>query len=596
MNGHLSKLPAIMLFFAVLYPLTLSALPPDEYIDENPDFEDILSDLPQGFDLFSASESELRGMQFLAPEDIQNIVSMRDSITTGDSRDETGEISERIQQLDKIKSGHERHKIKTRTRPPICSVRTGILLNHDEKVSEGRQYLKIKTNGGEGYQFSIIGEHDPFEPRTFDLISLGFSIPLERVKSRLVLGDFRPGYGMGLLFARYRDFFGASQPRYYSSTSLINTSFEETRFMRGGMLVTRTGPFESQIWSSFRRIDATLDGNGNAVSIDTSGLHLGGSDRDNLRERIGGANLALRNKRGEISLTGAVSQYEPGFSRRNGEQYFGYPESSMFHHMSAAGKTHHGPLTFSFEHARMDGGKNATIAGITAVREKAKTCILFRNYSTGYWAPRAGAPSSFGSMSNERGIYSSIGLKLPAKTSMNASLDISRMLGRSYTRTMPASRKRMLCSIRKRILPRLDGSILFRSTGDTESKTTRRTFRGRVENIPGATHHWGFRVTAAWSEEGGKGGPFAEAAFSRMRRGRGVSISAGAFQIPTYECRYYAYVPDVPGRGRTDALWGSGYFVTIVSTIGHLSGRFRLADSELMTMRREIILQTDFSF
>ena len=138
--------------------------------------------------------------------------------------------------------------------------------------------------------------------------------------------------------------------------------------------------------------------------------------------------------------------------------------------------------------------------------------------------------------------------------------------------------------------------MAFRSAGDEESGGRRWSLRGRLEKPIEASMGWGWRGTAAWSAGEGKGGPFAEAGLFRKRNGKNISCTVGGFRIPSYRSRYYQYLPDVPGRGGTAGVWGNGYSASVVCTIGFLSGRIRVTDSDLMSMQREITLQTDYSF
>ena len=393
MNAHLSRFLSALTILFLSSTMSVFSLPPDEYLEDTPDFENMLSDLPPGFDFSAIGESELRSVPFHGPKNNE---------------------------------------------PPV-SFRGGFITHRGESPETGRQYMKIYAGSGDTFRLSALGERDPFEPRAVDLASIGIAFPVERLNTLVTLGDFRPGFGMGLLFSRYTAYLTGDLPRRSSSANTLNTSFEETRFMRGGMVITRTGSFELSIWTSVRHLDAVME-EGNAVSLDDTGLHLSGVPRGNLEERITGAHFSLGTKQSEVSVTGALSHYSPGFSRPEGERFFGRPEASSFAHFSVYGRTSRGPATLSFEHARMRGGEYATMGGITIDSGKAETSLLVRDYSPGFWAPRSGAPSAFGTASNERGIYTSLNVSLPRRVNMAASLDIAKMNGRSWSRPMPESR------------------------------------------------------------------------------------------------------------------------------------------------------------
>lgn len=595
MNDHLSCFISVLSLLFLFHTISAFALTPDEYLEETPDFESILSDMPPGFNFSSASEKELRDIPFLDLKDIESIISLRDSISGGEYSREYDEDTKLLSPLVRFLLDFPEETDPAKKGGGNVRVRSGFLLHRDESLNTGRQYMKVTADSRDRFRLSILGEHDPFEPRTLDLASLGISFPVKYLKSEVTLGDFRPGFGMGLLFSRYQEYLMGARPRYYSSATSLNTSFEESRYMRGGMLATRYGPFESCVWTSVRHLDATIE-NGKVITLNDTGLHLSGSPSGNVNERVTGAHLSLGDKREEISITGALSHYSPGFARMEGERYFGRPEAASFPQFSVAGRTNRGHAEFSFEHARMNGGEHATLAGVTIEAGKAETCILVRDYSSGYWAPRSGAPSAFGNVSNERGIYSSLDVLLPARLYLTASLDIARMLGRSWSYSMPVSRSQFFFSLRKHGIARLDGSVAYRSSDGAESGKRRWSLRGRVETQQTVRRAWGWQGTAVWSAWKGEGGPFAEASLHRMWRSIKINGTLSGFRIPSYFSRYYLYQPDVPGRGVTTGVWGNGCSTAVVCTVGCFSGRIRVTDSDLMPMQREITLQSDFSF
>jgi hypothetical protein len=106
----------------------------------------------------------------------------------------------------------------------------------------------------------------------------------------------------------------------------------------------------------------------------------------------------------------------------------------------------------------------------------------------------------------------------------------------------------------------------------------------------------GWRIVSAWTAGGGTEGGYGGIG-ARWGRGRfRFDGSACLFNVPDYAARYYRYEENVPGRGFSTAVWGTGASGVIVGTMGVMSIRYRTACSDLMRQERELTLQGDWTF
>lgn len=572
---------------------------PDDLLDDTIDLEEIAAGIPSGFDVRTATEEEVRRLPFFSPDEASLVVAYRDSLRrSGRSADFIGAIPglSSIQRF-LLESGLA--GLSVRRRGDVSGLmRTGIRFRSSEHESPGKYWDRVEVESGGGFAMGALLEHDSGEPRALDFVSMHAAFPLGLSGCRVVAGDFRPGYGEGLLFSRYtfryRD--GVRNLREETDNP-ARASFEETRFLRGILLSARRGAVTSELWASARSLDAAIDSSGRAVSIDRTGYHRSSGKRGNLKERISAAHVSIDVGRGNaLSVTGAVTGYDPGLARRPGERSFEDPESKVFRHLSVSGRHEDRRTAIFFEHAWMEGGEYAAAGGVTVRSPAVTVTTQAREFSRRFWAPRSGAFSTFGEPSNERGMYTALEASLPAALQLTASADIARTLGRTYFLAMPSSRRQALVTLRKKFGLALFGGISARSTQDSVAVPGRWSIRSFCERGSAGRSPLIVRAAAAWSQSGGEGGPFVEIGVKHLRGKGALDCSIAVFRIPSYASRFYMFGRDVPGRGATQPVRGRGASVCIVARMKQFSGRCRWVRSDLMENVRELTVQSDYKF
>jgi len=455
--------------------------------------------------------------------------------------------------------------------------------------------MKLLAKSSQGMTVSLIGERDRFEPRAFDLVSGSAEYVVDSGRTTVIVGDYRPGFGQGLLFSRYGRVYGnGSDIMQRKPVYGINTSWEETRFLRGAFLSVRRNRITTETWFSRRILDATLDDAGHAVTIRESGLHNSGQDRGNLTETSNGARWEF-SPSGDITFaaTGVISVYSPSLARKEGESSYHDPEGSTFRYISLDGSFRRGPAVFFFEHAVMNRTETGTIAGVEFSKLALRGCIAARRYSEGYWSYRAGGFSAFGNTSNEQGVYSAVQADLPGNMYINASMDLARMLYRTESSSMPQSRKRLNIVLSTPSRRGFYTWVGYRSVDDASSGSERRNVRVGCEKRLVGYDTLRFRSMFAWSEAAGTGGPYVETSLLlRLKRLR-CSLAGGLFDLPSYDARFYRYENDVPGGGYTRPVWGRGGTIIVVLRWNLLSLRYRYSNSDLMDTSHEVTIQFD---
>ncbi len=476
-------------------------------------------------------------------------------------------------------------------------MRTGVRYQKSGEEPFGRYWNRYLGNYGKGVKATLLVEHDPGEPRAFDLVSGSLTIPVGK-DFGIVAGDYRPSFGEGLVFSRHlRRYRSGTDVMQRTPVNPANVSFEETRFLRGAFVKAGGERYTGEAWVSRRTLYGIEDDGGDIVSIDSSGLHGIRSRRADVKERIGAAKMTfVAHGPFAFSLLGAMADYSPGFLRRTGEPGLNDPEGDRFQYLSWAGVSRDPRKTFYFEHARMNGGVDATVAGLRIARDRFSGVLAARSYDRGWWSFHSGAISAFGETSGERGVYAAIETGFSGSTSANAAIDLARRLGRTYSQPMPVSRKDIRLGLNG-LLPRdFEYGLVFTSSSDSDGDPGRWSVRARCSMNEKSSRFFSARATTAWSSCGGDGGPFAEMGCGFKSKKVRFDIDAGVFAIPYYSARFYRYERDVPGRGMTLPVWGKGGSCVVRAGMGNFTIRYRHADSDLMKSSSELTIQGDWSW
>lgn len=592
-----------VIFLIAFFSLTNTVFPDptDGFLGDDISFEEIFTDLPQNFDIEKAAVSKFSNLPYFTDESARNIVSFRDSLKTGNTLQAN---LENIPGLSFIQLAILNH-LSPSGESPVFSVFSGYYRNgfihhpEEEKLSEGKYYFKIRVESEKQVNFTALGERDPFEPRALDLFSASISIKLEKAQTHIIIGDYRPEFGQRLVFSRYsRSYESGTNVKVNNMRIVDNTLFEEALYLRGVYLKASRGRITTQLWSSVRKMDATIDESGKAITIKKTGHHYSGADRGNLKETINVARVAFDDMQGlKFGVAGVITSYSPALARQVAEKYVNYPEGSQFGYVSLDGELKKGPVVLFFEHAESSKNENATIGGLEIQNKEVRSSFHLRNYSTGYWAPRAGSFSTFSKTTNERGIYSAIQTELPYASRFVASMDLARTLSRTFSEVMPLSRKRLSFMLQSKFSRDLVGKIVTRSVVDSGDGEKRWSYRIHLEKKHRSNKNIsGWRSTLAWSESDSEGGPYTGVTLFLNWQKLKLNFSVGLFDIPSYKSRFYRYEYNVPGRGLTRAVWGRGGITLIICSWGPLSGRYRFADSDLFDKSSEFTVQSDLIF
>ncbi len=587
-----------ILLLIVALVLPSHAQSPD-LLFEDADLTDVFADLPAGFDLDIADAAAFASLPSISPEDAARIVDAREALPQGMH---LADALETIPGLTGFQRAILAHLADQPPRqgdgalirlPTELAFRTGYRLG-DTPAGLGGYYARAVIGGESPFTGSLLLERDESEPRALDHASGGVRFTAASGRVGVTMGDYRFGIGQGLLLSRYglRFLSGADAGRP-EPDRVLNTSFEESRAFRGLHVTAGGARGKVTAWFSDRSLDATVNAEGEVVTIRDSGLHLPGDTGVDLDERVMGLRAVFRaGDRFDLGITGMTTGYEPALDRRSGEADFNDPVGGSFTHIGVDGTCVIPGGGVWWEYSRMNGGSAAAAAGIGMEGGRVRTALALRRYDPGYRAFRSGGIASFGGVENESGAYAAVDARIARGIGATAGIDLARTETRTSVAVSPVQRRRLYAAADIALPRKVRMHAAWREVRD-DIGDTRRNGSVRVES------RWNgisWRALAALSAGGGEAGPCGDLRLTCRLGPFRVDCSTAAFDIPAYAARFYRYDLDVPGRGMARPVWGRGVTGTVVVRVQGLSVRWRGSDADLMGRDSEVALQFDHSW
>lgn len=559
-------------------------------------------------DWATATRHDLERLPFLTPEQVEALVAyaylhrpvrslaelrlipeidydVRQALTLFLRTDSTQAPPDR-----RLKIGRLKHQIDTRLDIPLYyrkaySVKNGYA--GDPLYHRIRYTLTDKRHLQAGARI----EKDPGE-RFYD--SWGAYAMLRDVGAvdRLVVGDYRVGFGEGLVMGG-SSWMSKSVLRMRPATGIRPmTGMDEGNFLRGAAATLRLSPTLSlTAFASFRKLDATLADSAHAQTIVTSGLHRTKAERDkrrDLKSYAAGGDLSWTHRRTVLGLSGVFQGYDLPFAVSDKPYRRYYPVGNRFGAMGLHYATAAYRWFFQGEAALSTGRKGfATTHRITwLASDRWRLSASGRYYTHGYFSPYARATSESGGVRNELGgtlrceAQSLWGFNLTAyldlfynqwpryqMTESSAGQDLmvqlTRPLGRRHTLLLRYQLKRKAASDVMLTHHRAKLQWTYTPSKVLRSQTTLVT-----HSVSGRTGlALGESLKGAWRSD-------------RWR----ATLTAAYFYTPDYATRVYIYQPSLLSTVATGQLYGHGLSLSATARWTAPSRRF-LLEALVRTLR-----------
>lgn len=446
--------------------------------------------------------------------------------------------------------------VSSRRRP---RVRTSLRITRPSSHSDAWSSLRL-------YQRTVIGvrrvegvfltERDPLEVRLADFLTGYLSVAAVPGLRRLLAGDFRPGYGQGLLFSRHnRSATGIEWARPASVRTVGNRSAIEDGALRGLFAEGRSGRVTWTAMGARNRWDAAIDSTG-VAEIRTADLHVTQTQRERrgrLREHLAALRSRVEVPAGSIGATFVRTTFSPALQDVRRLHSSGLDWNLRARQVNAFGE--------------IAASGRKTVAWLTGARteiDRLKLVVLARRYPSGF-SSLHGGPFSAYSGSNEWGLFTGAVWRPDRRTRLQATLDRHGRVAPQGKYTLPARGERFAFEMRRRL-----GSARMRLTLGTRRQTV------TTSGITGMRHQRRARLRLTvprsnarlnlWLEGAGarapirKSGGRAGGLDLRVQRGTGLRGDAwlALFDVTHFDSRIYTFEPDVWGGSRLQLLSGRG--------------------------------------
>lgn len=284
-----------------------------------------------------------------------------------------------------------------------------------------RHWVRYQLTYGDRLKAGIVGSQDTGEPffagknqSGYDYYSVFLQLNQWRRLETLVLGNYRVSMGMGLIL---NNSFGLGKVAMLqnmgraTSTLRAHSSRSSDGYLQGAAAtVTIARGLTATGFISYRAMDATLNQDGSAATIVTSGYHRTATElekKNNLKNTTFGGNVRYQANgyHAGVNVVGTHLNRElkPNISALY-RQY--YAQGYDFLNVSADyGYVHH-RFSINGETALNRDGALATINSVSLqLGGEWSLMALYRSYSYRYTSLYANSFSDGGSVQNENGIY-----------------------------------------------------------------------------------------------------------------------------------------------------------------------------------------------
>jgi len=461
-----------------------------------------------------------------------------------------------------------------------------------------------------------------------DYYSGFISLSAEKILKRLIIGNFRAGWGLGLTFntgSSLGIYPGFNQEFSAASGIRPTQSVSEGNVLRGIAFSLGAGHFTLNGLCSYRKRDATVSiedtitGRANAFSsfIET-GYHRTASEiakKGRVTELIFGGNLSFR---GNFFSLG-VTAYSVSLSARL------QPRQELYNHFAFTGRYNfvtgadfnifYRFLRITGEISRSSNGSIALITGLNLNPDpRFSAVLLYRNYPPDFQNLYANCFRQNTYCSNEKGLFMSFSASLPWRFSLSVFADFCKFPWAKYAVNMPSAANDAGVSLTwqansglniliRYVYSSADANIVLPDeaihASGTESSDDLRfqlnwavsqavTLQSRVE-IKNARPNFQ-KKTTGWLL-------FQDISLKPLKFPLKVVFRYSVFDCPYYDSRIWAYEPDVLYGYSMPAYYGQGIRTCMLITysagrhvvISFKGGLTRYSDKNVISSGLDLI-------
>lgn len=460
--------------------------------------------------------------------------------------------------------------------------------NSDYLGDKYKYSLKVKGHFGDYIKYGITGSKDDGEPflshgNRYGFDNYSFFLNINKVGrlESLVIGRYRMKMGEGLILNN-----GFSLGKQYMLTATGSTgtklsghsSRSDSHYLQGAAAtfsLSHTNDWRVSLFYSYRYLDATLNNDGSARTLITSGYHRKQSEmdkRNNTVEMMTGAHVGWKSGGWHAGVSGVYTWYDRTLTPATALYRRYAPQGNSFWNASVDyGYLSH-RLTLSGETATGGCGDIATLNMLSyRFPNSLRLTAVQRYYSYKYYALLAQSFSDGGYVQNESGIYLVADVPVAKNLKLNIYTDYAyfpwaryRVSASSYSwdNAMTLIYNRNTWNLQGRYRFRVRQRDLSGSSSDDKTQashyehTARLTFNREIGN-------WNLRTQGDWhsiSYNGTQSTGYAigETVSAKLFRMLTASLSVGYFHTNDYDSRIYLYEKGLTESFGISAFYGRG--------------------------------------
>ncbi len=464
-----------------------------------------------------------------------------------------------------------RHEVTTRLDIPLY-YRTGYSYSPQTGGYEGNPlYNKVRyrMSSSNRIDLGVSAEKDQGEPfhKNGGWDSYGAYLMVRDMgKLRAaVAGDYKLGFGEGLVVNKGGFATGKSSLMNQPSQGLrAKRGMDEYNFLRGAAATLRFGQTELTAWVSHRRLDASLNSDGSAFTIQTSGLHRTTKElaqKHNLAATTAGGNLTWKRKGLYAGATGYYQHFGRTLSPGTAIYRRIYPKGRDFGVMGAHYGYKHQWFTLAGETAySTERGGWATLERASwKVNTRYTLSGSYRFYSYRYYSFHASALSENSDVQNESGACLRLDATPVGNLSLTAYADFFYNPWPRYSLDHSSSGQEG--SIRAEYTLKRNNKLAVRYQLKRKERYNQMEVhnRLRLQYTRQQGSHWNLQSLASLHTMDRSGTGFAIAQRVRFQK-QSVQVTAQAsyFHTPDYNTRIFQYEPMLTEMFRYPSLYGHG--------------------------------------
>ena len=453
-----------------------------------------------------------------------------------------------------------------------------------------RHWLRYQFNYGDYVKVGLLGAQDAGEPffahrntTGYDVYSYYLQIAKLGVIDQLIVGKYKVSAGMGLVlnnsFSLGKQVMLQNLGRTQNTLRVHQSRSVADYFQGAAATLHFWKPLRLTIFASYRPLDATLNDNGTAATIVTSGYHRTLTEmdkKDNTRQTTFGTHLDLRHQGMHVGATVVTTHLNRTLQPKTSSVYRQfYPAGDDFLNASLDYGITRYHLAFNGETAIDENGHFATIHALSFQPAGSVSVVaLHRFYSYRYATLHGHAFSEGGRVQNENGFYMGASWQPWSRLTLSGYADFVSFAWPRYRVSQPSTARDFLaeaCWQPSRRLT-LKGRYRLRQRQLDESGTKQlirnNEHRGRLTLSYQPSAAWSSRTQVDLVRVAQQQIEHGYMLSQRVDwKGRWLQLGAMAawFDTQSYASRVYAYERQLPHEYAFPMFYGRGYRLALTA-------------------------------